>query len=125
MRVALPDWTALALFVAIVLVVTLCGLCVAGHFPSEHRRATLRTGIGGVVVWGTIVVAAVAGLAALNFGLARLPGYAVIIGGCSAVLAAPMVLQRFSDTFLDGRRGLISFSLLAAGLALLTVLRHG
>lgn len=120
MRVALPDWTALALFAATVLAVALHALAVSGHFPAEHRRATLRDGLGAAILWGTIVVAVLAGGAAVVFALWRLPGYAAVIAGGLAVLAAPMVLQVFGDAFVDGRRGLVVFAGLAGVLAVMS-----
>ncbi len=122
MRVALPDWTALALFAAIVLAVALYALAVSGHFPAEHRRATLRDGLGGGILWGTIAIAALAGGAAVVFALWRLPGYAAVIAGGLAVLGAPVVLQAFPDRFVDGRRGLVVLAGSAAVLAVVAVL---
>lgn len=117
MRVALPDWTALALFAATVLAVALYALAVSGHFPAEHRRASLGDRLGGGILWGTIAVAACAGGVAAWFAWWRLPGYAAVIAGGLAVLAAPMVLQAFPDRFIDGRRGLVAFALAAAVLS--------
>lgn len=122
MRVALPDWTALAHFAAIVLTVTLYGLCVAVHFPAEHRQSALRTGIGGIILWGTMTLVALAGLAALQFAWTYLPIYAAVIAGGLAVLAAPICLQPFPDHFVDGRLGLVTLAALSAALAAITVL---
>ena len=121
MRGALPDWTALALFAATVLAVALYALAVSAHFPAEHRRATLRDGLGGSILWGTIAVAILAASTAVMSALWRLPGYAAVIAGGLAVLAAPIVLQAFGDDFVDGRRGLVVFAGLAAVLAAVAV----
>ncbi len=122
MRVALPDWTALVLFAATVLSVALYALAVSGHFPAEHRRATLSDAMGGGILWGTLAIAVSAAGAAVGFALWRLPGYAAVIAGGLAVLAAPVVLQAFPDRFVDGRRGLVVFAGLAAALAATAVL---
>jgi hypothetical protein len=55
---ALPPLPELMLFMALVLVLSLFGLTVSGHFPQEHRAASLRTGTGMLVLWSTIAVAA-------------------------------------------------------------------
>ncbi|HEY6860178.1 MAG TPA: hypothetical protein VI358_10385 [Pseudolabrys sp.] len=39
-----------------------------------------------------------------------IPWYAAVIGGGLAILAAPLVLQQFTDTFVDGRASLLSFA---------------
>ena len=41
---ALPPLPELALFMALVLVLSLYGLTVSGHFPEEHRSPSLRAG---------------------------------------------------------------------------------
>ena len=47
---ALPPLPELILFMALVLVLSLFGLTVSGHFPQEHRAASLRTGAGALVL---------------------------------------------------------------------------
>ena len=44
----MPDvnWLSLVMFMALVLSVSLYGLTVSGHFPSEHRSERLRHGRG-------------------------------------------------------------------------------
>ena len=41
-----------------------------------------------------------------------------MIGGGAMVLFAPLLLQPFPDSFVNGRRGLLIFAGMAAGLAL-------
>ena len=86
MRIALPDVTALALFAANVVALAAFGLAVSGHFPLEHRREPLRGSIGAAVLWASIFVSCVAAAAALRMALLRLPGYAVVIAGGTALL---------------------------------------
>ena len=72
MQMALPPLPELALFMALVLVLSLYGLTVSGHFPEEHRAASLRTGGGPLLLWGTIALCAALALA----GPGRSPGSA-------------------------------------------------
>jgi hypothetical protein len=46
-----------------------------------------------------------------------IPWYAAVIGGGLAILVAPMVLQLFSDRFVDGRASLVSFAVGSALIA--------
>ena len=117
---ALPALSDIALFMALVLVLSLYGLAVAGHFPVEHRAANLCTTGGAAILWGTIALAAVLSVATLFIAWQRLPMYAAIIGGGIALLAAPLLLQSLPDSFVNGRRGLLSFAGLALLLSLLS-----
>lgn len=116
---ALPPLPELVVFMALVLVLSLYGLTVSGHFPAEHRAAALRTAGGRIVLWGTIGLAAVLAVSTLAFAWQRVPLYAAVIGGGAMVLAAPLLLQPMPDSFVDGRRGLLIFTALAIGLALM------
>lgn len=117
----LPPLPDLLLFMALILVLALYGLTVAGHFPHEHRGAALRTAAGALVLWGSLALAAaLTGLAGV-LAWQRLPLYAAVIGGGAMLLAAPLVLQPFPDSFVNGRRGLISLAALAAIIAVLAV----
>jgi hypothetical protein len=115
---ALPPLPELALFMALVLVLSLYGLTVSGHFPEEHRDVSLRAGLGPLLLWSTIALCALLTLAALVFAWQTLPLYAAVIGGGGMVLFAPLLLQPFPDSFVNGRQGLLTFAGLAAGLAL-------
>jgi hypothetical protein len=110
-------WPALLLFVMLVLSVSLYGLTVSGHFPGEHRGAALRTGGGAAILWGTMATTAVAALFSVAFAARTLPWYVAIISGGGALLIAPLLLQPLPDAFVDGRRGLLTFSALAILLA--------
>ncbi len=103
----LPD---LAVFMGLVLAFALFGLTASGHFPAEHRSAGLRTGFGRLVLWGSIACAVVVLAVALLIAIERLPLYATILGGGAMVLAAPLMLQGFPDSFVDGRMGLVAFA---------------
>jgi hypothetical protein len=107
-------WPALAVFIGLVLSVSLYGLTVSGHFPSEHRGETLRSATGAAVLWTTMLICAAAAAYAAAFASRTLPWYAAIIGGGGALLVAPLLLQPLPDAFVNGRRGLVTFALAAA-----------
>src|SRR5437764_7621582 len=108
----------LVLFVVLMLALSLYGLAASGHFPREHRRPALASGAGPSILYGSTAVAAAALAVGLFAAWRLLPWYALVIGGGGPMLAAPLVLQRFSDPFVDGRSALFVFagvSLLLAG----------
>jgi hypothetical protein len=113
----LPPLADLAVFMGLVLAFALFGLTASGHFPSEHRAPALRTALGGAILWLSMACAVVVLAAAVLLAVERLPLYASVIGGGAMLLAAPLVLQGFPDTFVDGRAGLVTF----AGLGLFLV----
>ena len=109
--VLVTDWPAFAVFIALVLSVSLYALTASGHFPSEHRGETLRSGSGTAVLWLTMLVCAVSMVYAVGFASRTLPWYMAVIGGGGALLVAPLLLQPLPDTFVNGRRGLVAFAL--------------
>jgi len=113
--------TPLALFTAIILLVSLHALAASGQFPREHRAPVLVSGVGLIVLYGTISAAFVSFLIALFTAWRLVPWYAAVIGGGLAILAAPLALQQFSDHFVDGRASLMSFASASALLALLLI----
>ncbi|MFM9850830.1 MAG: hypothetical protein ACKVP3_27360 [Hyphomicrobiaceae bacterium] len=113
------DWPALAVFVALVLSVSLYGLTVSGHFPSEHRGETLHTASGAAVLWLTLLICVAATAYAVAFASRTLPWYVAVLGAGGALLIAPLLLQPLPDTFVNGRRGLVTFALAASVLACL------
>jgi hypothetical protein len=94
-------------------------LAASGHFPREHRGKPFTTAAGGVLLFGTIAISLACAAAGVYFVQARVPWYAAIIGGGAVVLAAPLLLQLFSDEFVDGRASLLVFSAVAACMAVL------
>ncbi len=123
----LPEavWIPLALFTTLLLFVSLHALAASGQFPREHRAPTLMSGGGAIVLYGTIAVALISLLAALVAAWRLIPWYAAVIGGGLAILAAPLVLQQFTDRFVDGRTSLVSFAGAGALLAFLLVCLAG
>lgn len=117
MRIAVPDWTALALFAGMILIQAVYALAALGHFPSEHRQDALRGPVGTAVLWGSMVIVIATAALAARFAWATLPGYASVMAAGSALLVAPLVLKPLPDRLLDGRSGLLLFAGLAAGLA--------
>jgi hypothetical protein len=116
---SLPPLPELAVFMGLVLVLALYGLAASGHFPQEHRAASLRTAGGQVLLWGTLVLCAALAVAAFAFAWERVPIYAAVIGGGAMVLLAPLLLQPLPDSFVNGRRALLLFTGLAIGLGLM------
>jgi len=119
----LPEavWIPLALFTTVLLFVSLHALAASGQFTREHRTPALMSSAGAIVLYGTIAVALISLLAALFAAWRLIPWYAAVIGGGLAILAAPLVLQQFSDRFVDGRTSLVSFAGAGALLAFLLV----
>ncbi len=115
---ALPSIPELALFMALVLVLSLYGLTVSGHFPEEHRSQSLRTAAGRLLLWGTLALCAALAVSALAFAWAHVPIYAAVIGGGAMVLIAPLLLQPLPDSFVNGRSGLMIFTGLGIALTL-------
>src|SRR5688572_24666449 len=115
---ALPPLPELAVFMALVLVLSLYGLTVSGHFPREHRAASLRTGGGRALLWGTIALSAALAVAALLFAWRHVPIHAAVIGGGFMVLMAPLLLQPLPDSFVNGRQALVVFTSFGIGLGL-------
>jgi hypothetical protein len=111
----------LALFTALLLFVCLHALSASGQFPREHRAPALASAAGAFILYGTIAVAFLSLLAAFIAAWRLIPWYAAVIGGGLAVLAAPLVLQKFSDRFVDGRASLLSFAAAGAIPALLLI----
>ncbi len=116
---ALPPIPELTVFMALVLVLSLYGLTVTGHFPEEHRAPSLRSIVGQVLLWGTIALCAVLLVCALAFAWQRVPLHAAVIGGGFMVLIAPLLLQPLPDSFVNGPRALIIFTGLGIGLGLM------
>ena len=111
----------LALFTALLLFVCLHVLAASGQFPREHRALALASGFGGFILYGSIAVAFISLLVAFFAAWRLIPWYAAVIGGGLAILAAPLVLQKFTDRFVDGRGSLLSFAGAGGLLALLLI----
>lgn len=116
------DWAALTMFAMLVMSAALYGLTASGQFPVEHRAEALRSPGGAAVLWGTMAVGLGAAIVGLGLAWATLPWtWAVIVGG-GMLLVAPLVLQRFPDSFVDGRSGLLVFAGLGGALSLAVLL---
>ncbi|MGB8893961.1 MAG: hypothetical protein WA322_27720 [Pseudolabrys sp.] len=111
----------LALFTALLLFVCLHVLAASGQFPREQRAPALASGFGGFILYGSIAVAFISLLVAFFAAWRLIPWYAAVIGGGLAILAAPLVLQKFTDRFVDGRGSLLSFAGAGGLLALLLI----
>jgi hypothetical protein len=111
----------LALFTALLLLVSLHVLAASGQFPREHRAPALMSRVGAIVLYGTITVAVICLLVAFFAAWRLIPWYAAVIGGGLAILTAPIVLQQFTDRFVDGRASLLSFAGAGGLLAVLLI----
>ncbi len=112
----------LAVFVAMMLFVSLEALSASGHFPKSSRLPTISQGSGPAVLWTSIIVTAGAVIVGIAAAWMFIPWYAAVIGGGGAILLAPLVLQVFPDRIVDGKAALIGF---AAGTAALAALLYG
>jgi hypothetical protein len=110
MALSLTQIFELALFMALFLSVSMYALAASGHFPREHRAQMFETGFGRAVLFGTIALSIVCAALGVYFVRASVPWYAAVIGGGAMVLAAPLMLQLFSDRFVDGRTSLLALS---------------
>jgi len=118
----LLDWGALVDFALLVMSAALYGLTASGQFPSEHRAEALKSVGGATILWGTMAVALGTTLVGLLVAWSALPwAWAVIIGG-AALLIAPLILQLFPDSFVDGRAGLLVFAGMGATLSFAALL---
>jgi hypothetical protein len=113
---------AFVLFALLMLMLSLHGLSASGHFPREHRAPALSSPLSAVILHGTILIALASLFAGLWAAWRLIPWYAAVIAGSLAILAAPLVLQGFSDSFVDHRGSLLSFAGASAALAILLLL---
>jgi hypothetical protein len=100
----------LVLLALLMLGAALYSLAALGHFPRTARQPMMLGATGSVVLWGSIAAVTISVLVAIATAAWLIPWYAAIIAAGIAVLIAPLVLQYFSDDFVDGRRALLWFS---------------
>jgi len=103
-------WGELALFMSAVALLALYGLTVSGHFPAEFRATELKTAIGAMIIWVTLLAAILAAVIAIAAALRILSWSAIIIGGGAMLLLAPLLLQPLPDRFVNGRSALVAFA---------------
>jgi len=114
---ALVQWGALVAFALLVMSAALYGLTASGQFPSEHRAEALKSPAGVAILWGTMAAGAFTAFVGLFLAWIALPWYAAVIVGGGVLLMAPLVLQLFPDSFVDGRGGLLVFAGIGAALS--------
>jgi hypothetical protein len=112
----------LVLFTLLMLMLSLHGLSASGHFPRDARATALSSPASAVILHGTIFIALASLIAGLWAAWRLIPWYAAVIAGGLAILAAPLVLQEFSDSFVDHRGSLLSFAGASAALAIMLLL---
>lgn len=123
MSLAEISFVDLGLVMTAVLALSFYGLALSGHFPAEHRAPALRGSIGRLVVDGSMLMALAALAITIWFGLRSVAWPYLVLGGGTMALSAPLILPRFSDPFIDGRGGLVTFASSAALAALGMLLR--
>jgi hypothetical protein len=111
-------WFDLFLFMGLLAAASLHGLAASGQFPREHRAISLQSAAGAAILYGSIAVTLLALAAGLLFAWQTIPWYAAVIGGGAPVLFAPLLLRPLPDAFVNGRAALLSFSAIAAAIAL-------
>src|SRR5260370_12654036 len=89
-------WVDLLLFMGLLLCVALYVLAASGHFPHEHRPASLKSASGTVILYGSMAGACASFLIGLATILNLVPWDASIICGGIAMLWAPPKSRRFS-----------------------------
>jgi len=97
-------------FMALLLSASLCGLAASGHFPAEHRGPALRSGFGRFILFGSLALCLLCLFSGIAVVWHTVPWYAAVIGGGAMVLIAPLLLQPFPDSFVNGRAALLTFS---------------
>ncbi len=102
--------TDVLVFSGLVLAITLYGLVVAVYFPKQARTVEKRDWPTRALIGITIPIVALSTVHGFGFALSRLPGPIAIIGAGLAMLVAPVVLKRFTDTVVDGRVGVVAFA---------------
>ena len=109
---------ALVLFIALLLCAALTAFAASGHFPPEHRAASLRSGVGRAILFGACAVSALSLAVGIAIAWLVLPWPAAVIGAGAAMLAAPPLLRLLPDAFINGRTALGAFAGASALLAL-------
>ena len=118
---AAAQWGALVAFALLIMSAALYGLTASGQFPSEHRAEALKSPGGAAILWGTMAAGILTTAIALAVAWLALPWYAAVIVGGGVLLMAPLVLQLFPDSFVDGRGGLLVFAGVGAALSLAAI----
>jgi hypothetical protein len=114
----LLQWGVLVVFALLTMSAALYGLTASGQFPVEYRAEVLKSPGGSALLWGTMALGVATALVALFLAWIALPWYAAVIAGGGVLLMAPLVLQMFPDSFVDGRGGLVTFAGIGAVLSL-------
>ncbi len=116
---AAVNWLALLLFAALIVTIAMFGLSLSGHFPAPQNRQ-LKDWPARALIICSIIVVAFCTAKALGLAMGRLPAPIAIIGAGAALLVAPLILKSLPDSFVDGRRGLVTLAGVAAFLAFFT-----
>jgi hypothetical protein len=110
---------SLLAFAALLLAAALLALSASGHFPHREHADGRRPGT--LSLWGSMLAGVAATAVGVGVAWQYLPWAPAVIAGGLAILAAPLVLQKFPDRFVDGRGALAAFGGGAVLLAALLV----
>ena len=116
---------SIALFAALMLLVSLQLLAASGHFPASARTTQMQTPPAVAVLWLSVALTVAALIAGGMAAWHVAPWQGLVIGGGLAVLTAPLLLQPCPDWFVDGRAALATFSAGAILCAVLLVVTAG
>jgi hypothetical protein len=103
----------LGLFTLVFLAASLHGLAALGHFPRASRNDRIGHGLGPALLWLSILVVLLCAVVGVIAAWQLVPWYAAVIAGGLAILVAPLLLQYFSDGFVDGYGALAVFTVVA------------
>ena len=101
---------ALILVTALLLGAAFCGLAASGHFPREQGSVEFQSGIGEFILFGTLASSILSLAVGIGMALRLVPWYAAVLGGGAVLLAAPLLLRLFPDSFVDSRAALLTFA---------------
>jgi hypothetical protein len=113
------NWQAFAVFSALIAIIAVFALSLSGHFPAEPKKRELKDWPGRALLVSCIIVVAFCTAKALGLAMGHLPAPIAIIGAGGSLLAAPLLLQKLPDSFIDSRGGLAALAGVAAVLAFL------
>ena len=109
------------LYTAALVVLVLAGalhvLAAAGHFPREHRDASLGSKLGSETLFCSLTIMAVCVLSGTIAAFRLIDWPVGIIGAGLSILAAPVLLRLLPDRIVDAGGTLVALTFTAAFLS--------
>jgi len=115
MLLSLP-WLEIAVLMVTVLVLTLYGFAVSGHFPMRSGPEHAPAPVAAAIVWVTLAIAVASVILIVLFVLKAVPVHAAVIGSGLAILAGPHLLRPVPNRIADGHGLLLALSLVVIAL---------